>query len=225
MSFFIQQEDGYYTLGTTSYYILIVVILAAIILSALVVNRKQKNGKISPKRLAVCGVSIALGYILSFIKFELPYGGSVTAFSMLCVCIIGYFYGIKAGLLSAFSFSILQFIQSGSNYMLSPIQILCDYFFAFTALGITGFFYQKKDKFILGYIISLFFRGLFHAIGGYLFWMDYMPESFPQDLAFLYPVIYNYSYILVEGVITILILKIPAVSKMFKKLQVMATEQ
>lgn len=224
MSFIIQQEDGYYTLGIASYYILIVVILAAIILSAFIVNKKQKSGRISPKRLAVCGVSIALGFVLSFIKFEMPYGGSVTAFSMFCICIIGYFYGIKAGILSSFSYSILQFIQTGSSFMLSPIQVLCDYFFAFTALGITGFFYQKKDKFIPGYFISLLVRGLFHTIGGYLYWMDYMPESFPKGLAFLYPVIYNYGYILAEGVITLLVLKIPAVTKMFKRLQVIAAE-
>ena len=65
-------------------------------------------------------------------------------------------------------------------------------------------------------------RGLFHTIGGYLYWMDYMPENFPQSLAALYPIIYNYSYILIEGVITILILKIPAVSKMLKRLQAIA---
>ncbi|HKM33952.1 MAG TPA: ECF transporter S component [Lachnospiraceae bacterium] len=225
MSIFIQQEDGYYSLGTTSYYILIVVLLAAFILSAVIVNRKQKSGRFSPKRLAICGVSIALGFVLSFIKVEMPYGGSATAFSMFCVCIIGYFYGIKAGILSAFAYSILQFFQTGSSFMLSPIQVCCDYFFAFTALGITGFFYKKKDKFILGYFISILIRGMFHAIGGYLYWMDYMPENFPQSLAFLYPVIYNYSYILIEGVITILIIKIPAVSKMFKRLQVMAAEK
>ena len=224
MSIFIKQEDGFYSLGTGSYYILIVVILASILLSAFIVDKKQKSGKISPKRLAFCGVSIALGFVLSYIKVEMPYGGSVTAFSMLCVCIIGYFYGIKAGILSAFAYSILQFFQNGGSFMLSPIQVCCDYFFAFTALGITGFFYKKKNKFILGYMIAILVRGLFHTMGGYLYWMDYMPVNFPKNLAFLYPFIYNYSYILVEGVITILILKIPAVSKLFKRLQIMALE-
>ncbi len=217
----LSQEDGSFALGRLGYYALIAVLLLAIVLSAIIVDKKQKNTKLSAKRLAVCGVAIAMGFVLSYVKFELPYGGSVTAFSMLCICIIGYFYGIKAGLLSAVAYSILQFIQTGSSYMLSPMQICCDYFFAFTALGITGFFY-KKDKLIPAYFLAIMVRGLFHTIGGYLYWMDYMPENFPQSLAALYPVIYNYSYILIEGVITILILKIPAVSKMLKRLQAIA---
>ena len=220
-NFILPQEDGSFALGRLGYYALIAILLLAIFLSAIIVDKKQKNTKLSARRLAVCGVAIAMGFILSYVKFELPYGGSVTAFSMFCICIIGYFYGIKAGLLSAVAYSILQFIQSGGSYMLSPMQICCDYFFAFTALGITGFFY-KKDKFIPAYFLAIMVRGLFHTIGGYLYWMDYMPENFPQSLAALYPIIYNYSYILIEGVITILILKIPAVSKMLKRLQTIA---
>lgn len=224
MSDFILAEDGYYSLGTVGYYVLIAVLLVALILSAIVVDRKQKNTRFSAKRLAFCGVAIALAFVLSYVKFEMPYGGSVTAFSMFCICVIGYFYGIKAGLLSAVAYSILQFFQSGGSYMLSPLQVCCDYFFAFTALGITGFFYKKKNKFILAYFLAIVARGLFHTIGGYLYWMDYMPDNFPQSLAVLYPVIYNYSYILIEGAITILLLKIPAVSKMFKRLEAMATD-
>lgn len=220
-NFILSQEDGSFALGRAGYYVLIAVLLLAILLSAIIVDKKQKNPKLSVRRLAVCGVAIALGFVLSYVKFEMPYGGSVTAFSMFCICIIGYFYGIKAGLLSAAAYSILQFIQSGGSYMLSPMQICCDYFFAFTALGITGFFY-KKNKLIPAYFLAIMVRGLFHTIGGYLYWMDYMPENFPQSLAALYPIIYNYSYILIEGVITILILKIPAVSKMLKRLQAIA---
>ncbi|MBQ9135464.1 MAG: energy-coupled thiamine transporter ThiT [Lachnospiraceae bacterium] len=222
-NFIISQEDGSFALGTAGYYALVAVLLVALILCAIIVDRKQKNTKFSAKRLAVCGVCLALSFVLSYIKFEMPYGGSVTAFSMLCICIIGYFYGIKAGLLSAIAYSILQFFQSGGSYMLSPFQVCCDYFFAFTALGITGFFYKKENKFVLGYLLSIFVRGLFHTIGGYLYWMDYMPENFPQSIAVLYPIVYNYSYILLEGIITVVVLQIPAVKKMFKRLQIIAT--
>lgn len=222
---FILSEEGYYSLGTIGYYALIAVLLLAILSACLVANRAQKKPRFSAKRLAFCGVCLALGFVLSYIKFDMPYGGSVTAFSMFCICIIGYFYGVKAGMLSAIAYSILQFFQSGGSYMLSPLQVCCDYFFAFTALGITGFFYQKKNKFIPAYLLAILARGLFHTIGGYLYWMDYMPESFPKSIALLYPVIYNYSYILSEGIITILLLKIPAVSKMFKRLEIMAREE
>lgn len=223
--FLISQEDGSFALGTAGYYALAAILLLALILSAIIVDRKQNNTRLSAKRLALCGVCLALGFILSYIKFEMPYGGSVTAFSMFCICIIGYFYGIKAGLLSAVAYSILQFFQSGGSYMLSPFQVCCDYFFAFTALGITGFFYRKENKFVTGYLLSIIVRGLFHTIGGYLYWMDYMPDNFPKSIAVLYPIVYNYSYILLEGMITIVLLQIPAVKKMFKRLQTIATTE
>jgi thiamine transporter len=108
--------------------------------------------------------------------------------------------------------------------MLSPLQICCDYFFAFTALGITGFFYKKKGKFIPAYCLAIFVRGVFHTIGGYLYWMDYMPDNFPKSISALYPIVYNYSYILAEGLITVILLKLPPVAKMFKRLQAMAEE-
>ena len=39
-----------------------------------------------------------------------------------------------------------------------------------------------------------------------------MPENFPQSLRSIYPIVYNYSYLLAEGIITVAILMIPAVS-------------
>ncbi|MCH5275550.1 MAG: energy-coupled thiamine transporter ThiT [Lachnospiraceae bacterium] len=222
MSNFIQAEEGYYSLGTAGYYVVIAFLLISLVLSAIIASRKQNNTRFSAKSIAFCGVAIALGFLLSYIGPKLPYGGRVTVFSMFCICIIGYFYGIKIGIFAAAAYSVLQFIQGGGSYMLSPLQICCDYFFAFTALGITGFFYKKQNKFILAYCLAILARGLFHTIGGYLYWMDYMPEDFPKSLAFLYPVIYNYSYILLEGLITVILLKIPAVDKMFKRLQAMA---
>lgn len=229
MSHFIQAEDGYYVLTNAGCYILVAVYVILLLFAAFIVNKKQNVVRFSAKRLTVCGAAVALGFLLSYVKvFHLPYGGSVTAFSMFCICIVGYFYGIKAGLLSAAAYSILQFLQSGGSYMLSPMQICCDYFLAFTALGITGFFYangslhKNNNRFVLGYVLAILTRGLLHVIGGYLYWMDYMPDNFPKSLAALYPIIYNYSYILLEGLITVVVLQIPAVRKAFQKLQLMA---
>ena len=46
-----------------------------------------------------------------------------------------------------------------------------------------------------------------------------MPENFPQSLAALYPIIYNYSYLLAEGLITVIILKVPAVEKALERVR------
>ena len=108
-------------------------------------------------------------------------------------------------------YGILQFIQE--PYVLSFFQVCCDYILAFAALGAAGFFSKKKRGLITGYIVAVIARGAFHALGGYLYWMDYMPDNFPQSLRSLYPILYNYSYLLAEGVITVIILCIPAVIK------------
>ena len=50
-------------------------------------------------------------------------------------------------------------------------------------------------------------------LGGYLYWMSYMPENFPKSLTAVYPIAYNYSYLLAEGIITVIIISIPAVAK------------
>ena len=43
--------------------------------------------------------------------------------------------------------------------------------------------------------------------------MSYMPENFPHSLTAVYPIAYNYSYLLAEGIITVIIISIPAISK------------
>jgi thiamine transporter len=157
---------------------------------------------------------LALAVLTTNIKlFELPYGGSITLFSMLFVCVIGYWYGPKIGIMSALIFSVLQFVLGGSTYILSLWQVCFDYIFAFAVLGLAGFFYKKKNGLVIGYFVAIIARGVMASIAGYLYWMDYMPENFPKSLAIIYPIVYNYSYILAEGIITIVILLIPAVKK------------
>ena len=227
LSKFLSTEDGYYALTQTGYIATVILIIVAVLLTAVLVDKKQNTGKFSAKQLAFSGIALSLGFIMSYIKVEIPLwsmGGSVTLFSMFFICLIGYWYGIRVGLVAAFAYSLLQFIQSGGAYMLTPFQVCCDYFFAFTALGVSGFFAQKKNGLLKGYLLAIFLRGLFHTIGGYLYWMEYMPESFPKSLTVVYPFVYNYSFIIAEGVLTIILISIPAVKKALDSISKMANE-
>lgn len=210
MSFF-SSEDGYFALTKTGYIGIVVIMLLLIAVAAVLVGRRQAAGSFSPRKLAYAGIALALAFVTSYLRFELPMGGSVTLFSMFFICLIGYAYGVSAGFVTAFSYSLLQFIQSGGSYMLSPFQICCDYFFAFTALGIAGFWYGKKHGLAIGYTVACLVRGLFHTIGGYIYWMDYMPDWFPKSLAAVYSPIYNYSYILTEMIATLILIHVPPV--------------
>ncbi len=225
MSVFISGEDGYYAItraGTTA---LVLILLAVMLSAAVIVDKKQGKPRISPKQLAVAGISLALAFITSFIRYEMPFGGEVTLFSMFFICFVGYMYGVRVGLLTAFAYSILQFIHSGGAYMLTPFQVCCDYFFAFSALGLAGIWKDKKNGLKIGYIVACLTRGLFHTIGGYLYWMDYMPENFPGALTAFYPIIYNYSYILIEMTVTLFVISVPAVKRALERIERQSTAE
>ena len=161
---------------------------------------------------------MALAYVTSFIKvFKLPYGGSVTLLRMLFIVLVANWYGIKTGMLVGFAYGILQFLQE--PYFLTLFHVCCDYVLAFAALGLAGLFRGKKNSLLIGYLMAVLARGVFHSLGGYLYWMDYMPESFPQALRNLYPIIYNYSYLLAEAVVTVIFIKIPAVEQALERVR------
>ncbi len=196
--------------------------LAVILLAAAVIFFCSKNSstrKMTTQQLVTCAVALALAYVTSYIKiFKLPFGGSVTLFSMLFIVLIGYWYGAKIGILTGLVYGIFQFLQE--PYVLSLFQVCCDYILAFGAMGVAGFFSKsKKHGLVKAYLAAILARGAFHALGGYLYWMDYMPSNFPKSLTALYPIIYNYSFILAEGLLTVIVISIPAVSKALNQIR------
>ena len=215
LSLFVNSEGGLTTAGyVLSIGVMVVCVLAGLALS----DRTEKNRTFSARRLAYCAMAVALAYVTSFIKpLELPYGGSVTLLSMLFIVLVGNWYGVKTGVLVGFAYGVLQFLQE--PYFLSLFQVCCDYVLAFAALGLSGLFRKRKNGLLIGYIAAVLARGFFHSLGGYLYWMDYMPENFPQSLRTLYPIIYNYSYLLAEGVITVIIIRLPAVSNALERIR------
>ncbi|MBR3277070.1 MAG: energy-coupled thiamine transporter ThiT [Eubacterium sp.] len=173
---------------------------------------QNSKGKQIALRLAFSAMAVALAYVTSFIRlFRMPLGGSVTLFSMLFIALVGYWFGPVWGLSVGFIYGILQFLQGG--YFLTPFQVCCDYLLTFAALGLSGFLRNKKHGLIKGYILGIIGRGFFAALAGYLYWFEYMPENFPESIKFLYPVIYNFAYILVEALITVIVLSLPPVQK------------
>ena len=250
MSKFVTFEDGYYFLTTTGMISLLVICLIIILALALIrtkselkevksdlkENKKQikadqkqlkeeKKRRLSTKQTVFSAVALALAFLLSYVKLiDMPFGGSVTLCSMLFVTLIGYWYGPMIGILSGFAYSLLQLFQDGGAWILSPMQVLFDYGLAFAALGFSGFFCKSKNGLLKGYLFAVFFRALFNTSGGYFFWMDSMPEEFPQALAFLYPVIYNYGFVVVEAIITVIVISIPAVNSAFKRVKALAND-
>ena len=206
---FVNAEGG---LTDAGYALTIVAGIILFLAASYFAGKHSAKKRMSTKQLVFCAAAMALAFITSYIKiWNMPWGGSVTLCSMLFIVLVANWYGAGTGIFVGLAYGILQFIQE--PYVLSFFQVCCDYILAFAALGVAGFFAKKKHGLLKGYIAAVLARGAFHALGGYLYWMDYMPENFPQSLKSIYPIAYNYSYLLVEAVITIVIISIPAVAK------------
>ncbi len=221
MSFFFNAEeyDGVISyLPTTAGYAVLIAVMIAILLIACYCNGK-KNVKLSSKQLAFSAMAMALAVVTSMIKlFELPMGGSVTLFSMLFVVLIGYWFGPRAGLMTAIAYGFLQLILE--PYIIHPMQMLVDYIFAFGALGLSGLFANKKHGLILGYWVAVFGRFIFAFLSGMIFFgaaaADYN-MSIP-----VYSIVYNGSYLLAEALMTTIVICIPPVNKALAKVKNMA---
>ena len=220
LNFMVNAEGG---LTTAGYAICIVLGIVVFGIALFFAGKNSEKNKMSAKLLACCAMAMALAFITSYIKiFSLPWGGSVTLCSMLFIVLVANWYGVRTGILVGFTYGMLQFLQE--PYVLSLFQVCCDYVLAFAALGVAGFFAKQKNGLLKGYIVAVLARGAFHALGGYLYWMDYMPDNFPKSLAAVYPIAYNYSFLLAEGLITIVIISIPAVQKALGRVKKIAVE-
>lgn len=196
-------------------YAALIIILAALLLCIFALSRKASSKKMGTKELVFCAMAIALSTVTSFIKLaSLPYGGSITLFSMLFVSLIGYFYGAKTGLITGVAYGILQLITG--PYIYAPLQVLLDYPLAFGALGLSGFFSNKKYGLVIGYAVGVIGRYICHVISGYVFFAEYAPENMNP---MIYTLGYNLTYILPELIATVIILCIPAVSKAIKQVK------
>ncbi len=191
--------------------ITVVVLIALLIVLALILQPKEvKSRAFSTKQLVFSAIAMALALVTSMIKlFELPLGGSVTLLSMLFIVLIGYWYGPKAGLMTGFAYGLLQFIIEPVFYTIP--QLIVDYPLAFGALGLSGFFSNRKHGLQLGYIAGILGRLVFAWLSGVIFFASYA-SSYNMS-APVYSLVYNGSYIFAEGIITLIIISIPSVSK------------
>lgn len=223
-----QNADGDKYLTMLGYLSLLLLLL---IVMFLIPSFQKQSKSFKTKQLVFSSASIALAMVLSFVKpFSLPFGGSITFFSMFFISYIGSLYGLKAGLMSGFAYGILQFITG--PYIYHPVQVLLDYPLAFGCLGLSGLFYINNSKKLgnkisiikrctLGFTVGVIGRYLCHVASGYIFFSEYAGDTHPV----LYSFTYNATYIVPELLLTILILLLPPVTKLLIELQKIAVEE
>jgi thiamine transporter len=131
---------------------------------------------------------------------------------MLFIVLIGYWYGLGAGLTTAIAYGILQLVVD--PYILSVPQMLVDYIFAFGALGLSGIFWKNKSKYnlILCYLVAVLGRYFFAFLSGWIFFGMYAGDyGFSNGV--VYSLAYNGAYIGLEALFTLIVIAIPPVNK------------
>ena len=186
-------------------------VIAVIALLLLFITLSGKNKKADVKALTVSALMIALATVLGEIKlFSMPQGGSVTLLSILPIVVCGYLLGTRRGVMAGFCVGLINLIFG--PYVIHPVQLLLDYPIAFGALGLSGIVRDKSNGLTKGYIIGILGRYICAVMSGVIFFGEYAPEGFN---AWTWSLWYNLTYLAVEGIITVIIINIPAVKSMF----------
>ena len=158
--------------------------------------------KQSTVRLVESALLIAIAAVLELISkaldLELPFGGTITLASMFPIVLIAYKYGTKWGLLSGFTYSLVQmllgaktvsamFLPGDDQMVLWQAICICllDYVLAYTLLGLGGIFKGKFKKpaaeLALGAFVALLLRYLVHIVSGAIFYGAYAEWFFTQE--------------------------------------------
>ena len=177
--------------------------------------KKERTLKLVTSAMLIA-VGTAISVICELIPFlNLPFGGTITVFSLLPLVIISWMFGLGWGLGSAFVYAVLQiavgfktvsalFTPGDDSYMgsfwIAMCIILIDYILAFTSVGLGGMFRKMKSKtasLVLGSLVSVTLCYVFHVISGAIFygaWAEwFFTDTVVKDWAISKSIMENFS--------------------------------
>lgn len=171
------------------------------------------NTRFTTRVIVEAGMMLALTVILGLIKpFSLPFGGSVTAGSMIPILLLAMMRGPVVGIVVGTIYGVINYFLGG--WFVSPLQWALDYPLAFGGLGFAGFMWTLPIRKLLGKIgnyilpvaaalLGVGMRFISHYFAGIWFWGEHAPEGTP---VWLYSLTYNASYLVPEIIISAVIL-------------------
>ncbi|PWL71622.1 MAG: energy-coupled thiamine transporter ThiT [Clostridiales bacterium] len=201
--------------------------------------KRKENAQMNPKtrRLTESALLIALGTVLALLTnylpfLNLPYGGSITIFSMVPLIILAFRYGIRWGFFSGIVFGVLQMaigattgVFAGAELYVVVFSILLDYLAAYAVIGLAPMFKNRiSNPFLavgVGTFVVCLLRYVVHVLSGAILFGSYAEwyfteGGFPTDmgasilssfsgtaLSWVYSVIYNAMYMVPETIITV----------------------
>ena len=177
-------------------------------------TKSQKANTIfQTKILTEIAIFSALSAVLYIIRpFTLPFGGAITLGSMVPVMWLSLRRGIRVGIIAGVIFGTLALfidvlLLGASSIIVTPVQVVLEYPIASGLLGLTGLFHRKTVNFaVAGAGLSVFLKFLIHYFVGAFVW--YYVYAFPAFGQWIYPAIYNGSFLTVEFIISSILLVI-----------------
>lgn len=167
--------------------------------------------KINTRMLAESAMLIALGTVLSLVKFDMPMGGGLTLCSMLPLVLISHRYGWRWGLISALVYSVLQLVlgldnvRYATSFIMAVSIVMLDYIVAYTVIGLSGLFDQltknRRAALATGIAVTFFLRFICHFITGVWIWDALWPNEYGMT-SVVYSLVYNGWYMGAELVLT-----------------------
>lgn len=164
----------------------------------------------NPRVLLMMEIAIfgALGFVLDFVAFRMPQGGSVSLV-MIPIVLMAFRRGVGAGILTGLLVGLLQIVTgfisvTPLSFGFVVLQVLLDYLLAYGVVGLAGLFrgnYKRavadgnKGKaaamVVAGVLLGSFLRYVVHVITGILFF-----GMFAEGNVVIYSTVYNATYMI-----------------------------
>jgi thiamine transporter len=175
-------------------------------------SEKTFETKVLAEIVVVAALSAAL-YSITLPFLTLPYGGSITAGSMIPVLWISLRRGVRVGLFAGLIFGLvalpIDIIRLPySPIAPNPISLLFDYPIAFGVLGLAALF---KTRPLVGVTVASILKFIAHFISGVAFWYMFAPID-----PVLWSAIYNGSFMTGEYIISIILMYIIVKKELLK---------
>lgn len=159
----------------------------------------------------------ALGFVLDFIAFRMPQGGSVSLV-MIPIVLMAFRRGVAAGVVTGFLVGLLQIVTgfisvAPLSFGFVVMQVILDYLLAYGVVGLAGIMRgryleavqaKQPGKIIvmiaLGVLIGSFLRYVTHVITGILFF-----GMFAEGNVFIYSAVYNATYMIPVAIVAAIV--------------------
>lgn len=159
----------------------------------------------------------ALGFVLDFIAFRMPQGGSVSLV-MIPIVLMAFRRGITAGVVTGLLVGLLQIVTgfisvAPLSFGFVVMQVTLDYLLAY---GVVGFAAIVRGRYLeavqakntgkviamvaLGVLIGSFLRYVIHVITGVLFF-----GMFADGNVFIYSAVYNATYMIPVAIVAAIV--------------------